>query len=402
MSLKNRPLFRSRKFWLGLAALGAAGILWLLVGKKPAAKMDQARAAWEGTAGPRPVPVRVVAAQQEDLVVRLKTIGTVTPLNTVTVRSRVDGQLQSVVFEEGKKVEKGQVLAEIDPAPYAIRLAQAEGQARQGLAQIETARRDLERLEKLYARNLVTAQEYELQQALVAEREGALASILADVDNAKLQLGYARIEAPISGRLGLRQVDAGNLIRANDANGLVTITQTQPIAVVFTVPEVDLQKVLDPLRAGEPLKVEAWDRREQNLLATGVLKTIDNQIDVQTGTLRLKAEFSNDDERLFPNQFVNVRLPVQTVANAVAIPGAAVQYGSRGTYVYVVNKEGKAVVRDVVLGPADGTRQSIASGLVSGELVVLEGLDRLRDGSKVIATEATPSSSNAVAGKAGP
>lgn len=391
---------RTRKLWLVLVVLGVAGVIGLTVGRKRAEKPDQGRASWEGASGPRPIPVRVIAAQKENLVVRLKTIGTVTPLNTVTVRSRVDGQLQRVVFEEGQKVEKGQLLAEIDPAPYAIRLAQSEGQRRQSVAQIESARRDLERLAKLYASKLVTAQEYELQQTLVAEREGALASIIAEVENAKLQLDYAKIAAPISGRLGLRQIDAGNLIRANDANGLVVITQTQPISVLFTVPEVELQKVLDPLRAGEPMKVEAWDRNEQNLLATGVLKTIDNQIDVQTGTLRLKAEFLNGDERLFPNQFVNVRLPVQTIANAVAIPGAAVQHGSRGTYVYVI-KDQKAVVRDVTLGPADGTRQSIAKGLVPGEMVVLEGLDRLRDGSKVISMDAT-STPPAPGAKAGP
>lgn len=238
----------------------------------------------------------------------------------------------------------------------------------------------MQRFQQLNEKQLLTSQELELQQALVEEREGQLAAFQAQVDNARLELGYTRIEAPISGRLGLRQVDAGNLIRGGDSGGLVVITQTQPISVLFTVPEVDLQKVLDPMRTGEQLVAEAWDRNEQTLLATGVLKTVDNQINVATGTLRLKAEFTNADERLFPNQFVNVRLRVLTIANAIVIPAAAVQYGSRGTYVYVVNEKSQSVVRDLVLGPADGTLQSVAQGLKTGDEVVLEGLDRLRDG----------------------
>jgi multidrug efflux system membrane fusion protein len=314
-------------------------------------------------------------------------------MNTVTVRSRVDGQLERVVFEEGQMVRQGQVLAEVDPAPYEIQLAQVEAQMRQNVAQLETARRDLARFKELHGRDLLTTQQLEAQQALVREREAMVAADQAQVDDAKLQLAYTNIQAPISGRLGLRQVDAGNLIRANDQNGIVVITQTQPISVLFTVPEIDLQKVLDPLRAGETLAVQAWDRSEQNLLATGILKTVDNQIDVATGTLRLKAEFPNDDERLFPNQFVNIRLRVRTLENAVVIPAAAVLFGSRGTYVYVINEQDEAIVRDLVLGPTDGTHQSIAEGLKPGEAVVLEGLDRLREGRKVIVTnETTPAS----------
>jgi multidrug efflux system membrane fusion protein len=370
--------------------LATAGGIWLLVRPAAAPVTDPGRAPWEGTQGPRPIPVSTVAAALRDLPVHLKAIGTVTPLNTVTVRSRVDGQLLRVVFDEGQTVKAGQLLAEIDPAQYQIQLAQAEAQQRQNLAQLETAKRDLERFQQLHGQNLLTTQQLEAQQSLVAERNAVLAADQAQVDNARLRLAYTKIEAPISGRLGLRQVDAGNLIRANDQNGLVVITQTRPIAVMFTVPEIDLQKVLDPLRAGERLEVEAWDRSEKNLLATGVLKTVDNQIDAATGTLRLKAEFANDDDELFPNQFVNVRLRVRTLADAIVIPGAAVQYGSRGTYVYVVNARDEAVVRDVVLGPMDGTMQAITQGLTAGEAVVLEGLDRLRDGRKVILTNSTP------------
>jgi multidrug efflux system membrane fusion protein len=330
-----------------------------------------------------PIPVRAVPAQQQDLAVHLRAIGTVVPLNTVTVHSRVEGELMRVAFQEGQQVEKGQLLAEIDPTPYKIRLAQMEAQLRQNDAQLKTARSDLARLKQLQAKNLITQQELEAQQALVSEREAALAADQAQVDDARRQLSYTKIEAPISGRLGLRQVDAGNLIRPGDANGLVVITQTRPIAVMFTVPEIDLQKVIEPLRAGEKLPVEAWDRTEQSVLATGTLKTVDNQIDLATGTLRLKAEFPNEEERLFPNQFVNVRLQVRVLKDAVVIPTAAVQYGSRGPYVYLVNAESQATVRDIVLGPVEADRQAIAKGLRPGENVILEGVDRLREGRNV-------------------
>lgn len=329
------------------------------------------------------VPVKTVAAKEDPLAVYLKSIGTVTPLNTVTVRSRVEGQLVKVAFKEGQKVKRGDLLAEIDPSPYKIKLAQAEGNQKQNQAQLKNAESDLERLKQLFDKTLVTAQELDAAQALVAERRGALAANEAQVQDARLQLAYTRIEAPIDGRLGLRHVDEGNLIRPGDSGGLVVITQTQPIAVLFTVPEVDLQKVLEPLRAGEELVAEAWDRNEQNVLAKGILRTVDNQIDIATGTLRLKAEFANDDERLFPNQFVNIRLRVRTIKDAIVIPAAAVQYGSRGTYVYIVNEESKAIIRDVVLGSSDGTWQAVTKGVGAGDQVVLEGLDRLREGRPV-------------------
>jgi membrane fusion protein, multidrug efflux system len=325
-------------------------------------------------------PVRAVPVVRKDLTLHLRAIGTVVPLNIVTVKSRVEGQLLKVAFEEGQQVEKGQLLAEIDPLPYKIRLAQAEGNQRQNQSQLRTAKADLDRFKQLHSQNLVSQQQLEAQQALVTEREGALAADQAQVEDARRQLAYTRVESPISGRLGMRLVDAGNLVRANDANGLVVITQMRPIAVTFTIPEVDLQKVVEPLRAGEQLEVEAWDRTEQTKLATGVLKTTDNQIDLATGTLRLKAEFPNTDEKLFPNQFVNIRLRVSTIKDAVVVPAPAVQYGSRGTYVYLVNEEQKATVRDVVLGPTSGSDQAILKGLEPGNVVVLEGIDRLREG----------------------
>lgn len=346
--------------------------------------------AWAGKNGPPLVPVKVVAAERRALPVNLKAIGTVTPLNSVVVRSRVDGELLKVYFTEGQRIEKGALLAEIEPAPYRILLAQAEGQYEQSMAQLEVARSDLERLRPLTERNLVTAQQVEVQQALVREREGILAANRARVDDARLQLAYTRIEAPIAGRLGLRQVDPGNLVRAGDANGLAMITQTTPISVLFTIPEVDLLKVLDPVRRGEELPVEAWDRSEEVRLGTGILRTVDNQIDLATGTLKLKAEFANADDRLFPNQFVNVRLRVQTLEDAIVIPTAAVQFGSRGNYVYVIDEQETATVRAITLGPADGMSQAVLEGLRPGERVVLEGLDRLREGRKVIVVADDP------------
>jgi multidrug efflux system membrane fusion protein len=383
--MPKQPLSkRSRWILYGVILVIVASGVWYFNRSQPRPNRWGPNPAWAGK-GPHPaMPVRVVAAERRDLPLHLKAIGTVTPLNTVTVRSRVDGQLLHVVFAEGQKVEKGQLLAEIDPAPYKLQLAQAEGQVRQNQAQLETTRSDLERLQQLYEKRLVTTQEIDAQRSLVREKEGILASNQAKVAEARLQLAYTRIEAPIAGRLGLRRVDAGNLIRASDANGLVVITQTQPIAVLFTVPENDLQKVVEPLRQGEHLNVQAWDRNEKNLLATGILKTVDNQIDLTTGTLRLKAEFPNEDEKLFPNQFVNVRLRVRTLASALVIPAAAVQFGSRGTYVYIVNDKNQAVIRDVVLGPSDGVDQAIQSGLQPGDSVVLEGIDRLRDGRDVV------------------
>lgn len=333
------------------------------------------------------VPVRAATAQRQDLQVHLRAIGTVVPLNTVTVRSRVEGQLLRVGFQEGQFVEKGAVLAEIDPLPYQIRLTQAEANLRQNEAQLKTAKADLERFRQLQGQKLVTEQQLEAQQSLVAEREAGVAADQALVADARRQLAYTKVEAPISGRLGLRQVDVGNLIRPNDANGIVVITQTRPIAVMFTVPEIDLQKVLEPIRAGELMHTEAWDRGEEKMVATGIVKTIDNQIDLATGTLRLKAEFANADDKLFPNQFVNIRIRVRTLKDVVVIPGAAVQYGSRGTYVYTTNDQMQATVRDVKLGPSDGERQVIEQGLKAGEKAILEGLDRLREGRPVTLIE---------------
>ncbi|MEY4816158.1 MAG: hypothetical protein RLZZ162_3231 [Verrucomicrobiota bacterium] len=377
------PQSSRRWFIYSAVALVFAGGVWYFGFRAEAPKPSGGSYFRSSKSNAQPVPVKAEAAQSRDLSVHLRAIGTVVPLNIVTVRSRVDGQLLRVAFSEGQEVTAGQLLAEIDPLPYQLRLTQMEGQLRLSESQLRTVRSDLERFKVLNAQTLISPQQLEAQQALVAEREGALATAQAQVEDARRQLAYTKVEAPIAGRLGLRQVDAGNIVRAGDAGGMVVITQTRPISVMFTIPEMELQKVVEPLRAGEQLVVEAWDRSEGVVLATGSLKTVDNQIDLATGTLRLKAEFANADEKLFPNQFVNVRLRVRTLKAALVIPSVAVQYGSRGTYVYVVNAENKATVRDIVLGPSDGAQQSITKGLQSGDLVVLEGVDRLREGRAV-------------------
>src|SRR5690606_13293575 len=331
-----------------------------------------------------PVPVRTVTATREDLKVHIKAIGTVTPLNTVTVRSRVDGPLVKVPFQEGQQVKAGDLLAEIDPSPFRVRLAQVEGTLQETRAQLKTAEDDLVLYKRLYEQRSIPKQQLDKQQSLVEQLKGTLKNHQAQVDDAKLQLSYTRIEAPITGRLGLRRVDVGNLVNGGDNTGIVTITQTKPIAVSFTVPENQLVAVRAAYaEAGanaEPLAVEAWDRSELQQLATGQLTTLDNQIDPATGTLRLKATFDNADDSLFPNQFVNARLQLKTLSGAVTIPADAVQHGSKGTYVYVLDEEKKARVRMLKLGPVEGDRIAVEEGLAEGEAVVLEGVDRLSDG----------------------
>ncbi len=380
MALPPRRWF----LYAAVALVFVGGVWWFGFRAEPKKQVSQF-GSFHSRGSTQPTPVRAVAAKKKDMSVHLRAIGTVVPLNTVVVRSRVDGPLLRVAFQEGQSVERGQLLAEIDPLPYQIKLSQTEANLRQNQAQLQTARSDLERFKQLSAQTLMSQQQLEAQQSLVAERDATVAASQAQVDDARRQLTYTKIEAPMSGRLGLRQVDVGNLIRANDVNGIVVLTQTRPIAVAFTVPEIDLQKGIEPPRAGEQLEVEAWDRGEEGVLARGIVRTVDNQIDLATGTLRLKAEFPNDDEKLFPNQFVNIRLRVRTLKDVIVVPAQAVQYGSRGTYVYMINAEQKATVRDVVVGPADGNDQSIAKHLEPGELVITEGIDRLREGRLVIA-----------------
>jgi multidrug efflux system membrane fusion protein len=330
-----------------------------------------------------PVPVVAVPARRGDMPVYLSALGTVTAYNTVTVKSRVDGQIVRIAFTEGQTVKAGDLLVEIDPRPFEVQLAQAEGQMARDRAQLDVARRTLQRNKDLLDQGIIARQMYDDQQATVGQFEGAVQVDQALIDQAKLQLTYSRVTAPIGGKVGLRRVDVGNVIHANDENGLLVITQVQPITVLFTVPEDDLRAVLEKTGGGPTLTVEAYDRAGQKLIATGSLQSTDNQIDPQTGTTKLKGVFENADGALFPNQFVNVRLLLDVDEGTVIVPGAAVQRGKDGTFVYVVKADETVEVRPVVLGPSSGGHTAIASGLAADERVVTDGVDKLRAGSKV-------------------
>ncbi len=330
-----------------------------------------------------PVPVKVTAARSQQIEVILRALGTVTAYNTVTVRSRVSGELVKVAFQEGQTVKAGDLLAQVDPRQFQVALDQAQGTLQQNLAQLENARRDLQRYQALFKQDSIAKQQLDTQAALVRQYEGTIKSNRAAVDDAKLQLDYSRITAPIGGRLGLRQVDQGNLVSSSDTNGVVVITQTQPISVLFTLPETQLPQVLAQLRAGSTLRVEAYDRADTTRLATGQLETVDNQIDITTGTVKLKARFDNADQSLFPNQFVNARLLVETRSQVTAIPTAAVQQGSAGSFVFVAKADNTVEVRQVELGPVNGDWVAVNKGMQPGENVVVEGTDRLRAGARI-------------------
>jgi multidrug efflux system membrane fusion protein len=392
--LSEAPPKSRVKLWLiGFLLLGLGGYAVYRFGTGAPAESQAAR---QGGFGGRPgggfgggggrgqvVPVRVVPATRQNLDVYLRALGTVTPINTVVVRPKLDGELVKVNFTEGQHVVKGQVLAEIDARTYQVQLAQAEGALEESRARLKNAETDLERYQTLAREQLVTSQQVVGQESQVRELGGAIQTSEAQVANARLSLSYTKIIAPIEGRLGLRQVDAGNLVRSGDANGIVVITQMRPISVIFTVPETDLPPVLESLRANRKLPVEAWDRADVVKLATGALQTVDNQIDTATGTIKLRATFDNSDESLFPNQFVNIRLRVRTLENATTIPAAAVQRAAFGEFVYVVKPDNTVGIQRVTLGPTEGERVAITSGVAPQAQVVLEGVDQLTEGAKV-------------------
>ena len=335
----------------------------------------------------RAQPVQVATVTQGEIDVVLNALGTVTALNTVAVRARVDGQLIRVGFREGQLVKAGEVLAEIDPRPYQVQLDQVRGQLARDEAQLAIARLDLERYRGLLAKESIARQQVEAQDALVRQLQGTVMTDRAQLDNAQLQLDFTRITAPLSGRLGLRQVDVGNMLRAGDATGIVVLTQTQPISVVFAIPAESLTPVLARLQARQTLQVEAWDRDARNRLASGRVASVDNQVDVSTGTVKIKAEFANQDQALFPNQFVNVRLRVETRKDALLIPLAALQRGTPGTFVYRLKDDLTVEIVKVQPGPQQGEVLAIESGLQAGlqpgERVVSDGGDRLRPGARV-------------------
>ena len=380
----DRSRRRSRWKWaLGALALCLlAGAVYVFFARNGVAQSGSPKQALNNPAA-RSIPVAVAPAKTGDIGIFLNGLGTVTALNTVSVKSRVDGQLMSVPFREGDLVRAGDVLAQVDPRPFQVQLDQALGQRARDEALLKNAQVDLERYRVLVQQDSIPTQQLDTQAALVSQYEAAIKVDQAQIENARLQLTYARVTAPISGRLGLRLVDVGNVVHANDQTGLLVITQVQPITVLFTVPEDDLRAVLVRKASGDRLVVEAYDRAGRAKLATGTLQSTDNQIDPTTGTTRLKAVFDNSDSALFPNQFVNVRLLLDVRTAAVIAPTAAIQRGANGTFVFVVKNDQTVEVRPITAGPTTGDDTAIEKGLAAGEQIVVDGVDKLRGGSAV-------------------
>ncbi len=368
------PFLRGWRLWAMLGSALLVGIVFFLRTKAKDLAVNPAG---------RPVPVAVAKARKGDMAVHLTGLGTVTALNSVTVKSRVDGQLLRVVFTEGQMVREGDLLAEIDPRPFQVQLMQAEGQLAKDQAAAQNAMADLKRLEGLVQQGIISRQQLDTQSSSVAQYQAALKSDQAQVESAKLNLVYSRITAPISGRVGLRQVDAGNMVRATDANGLATLAPIQPINVVFAVPADNIQKVMSQSATGGRLPVEAWDRDLRNRLGTGVLAAIDNQVDSATGTVRLKALFANEDRALFPNQFVNAQLLLDTLRGVVIIPTASIQRGPQGSFVYAVKADNTVELRIIEIQGTEGDDTAVRKGLEGGETVIIDGLEKLRPGSKI-------------------
>jgi multidrug efflux system membrane fusion protein len=382
----TRPARRGRPWvWIiALLVLIAAGVgAWWWSGGGNNAAPEQAKGKGRGDPGSRPMPVVAMAAHTGNIEVFINALGTVVPRNMLVVRSRVDGQLVSVAFKEGQNVKQGDLLAQIDPRPFEVQLTQANGQMARDQAQLKNAQVDLERYRTLLSQDSISRQQVDTQAALVTQYQGAIEADRGAVESAKLQLTYSRITAPISGRVGLRQVDVGNIVHASDGNGLVTITQVQPVGVIFPVPEDNVPRIVKRMQADPDLPVEAYDRNGQVKLAEGKLITFDNQIDPATGPVKLKAEFANTNNVLFPNQFVNVRMGIETRENVVLVPSAAVQRGAPGTFVFLVNSDHSVTVRPVVVGAVQGENTQVQSGIATGDMVVVDGADRLREGAKV-------------------
>ena len=358
---------------------------------KPEGKGDKSK--WTGSGRPgnkdmgggngKPTPVSVGEVRSMDIRQRVDALGTLQALNTAVVRAKVDGELKAVRFAEGQWVQAGQLLADIDARPFEAQLNQAQGQLARDAAQLKNAQLDLQRYQDLLSKDAIARQQVETQAALVNQVQGTVQSDQAQVETARLQLSYTKVTAPISGRLGLKQAELGSLVRASDPNGLVSITQTQPMAVVFAVPEAHVPLIMRKLKAGLALPVEAWDREQKQRLAKGRVSTTDNAIDMATGTLKLKATLDNHDGQLFPNQFAQIRLELDTLKNVLVVPTQAVQRGAQGTLVYVVQADQTVQTKVVQLLAVEGEWQAVQGDLKAGDVVVTDGADRLRTGSTV-------------------
>ena len=376
-SQPNTPAPRTRKI----------SIRWIIIS---VVAMIIAIAAYRLMSGPKKtrtddstIPVTTVQASLGRMEVTLPALGTVTPRNTITVHTQIDGPLLRMPFKEGQLVKAGEVLAEIDPRPYQATLLQAQGQLLRDQALLANAELDLTRYQTLWKQDSVSKQQLDTQVALVKQYQGTVKLDQGQIDTATVNLSYTRILAPISGRVGLRNVDPGNIVHTSDANGLVVITQSQPITALFSLPQDQLADVLNAQRGGHTLEVTAWDRTNQQRIALGTLDSIDNQVDTTTGTFKLRALFANQDNRLFPNQFINIRLRVASITQATLLPIAAIQHGSIGTYVYVIKPDQTATLRSVKLGASDAKQSVVLSGVTAGEAVVIDGADRLKEGSLV-------------------
>jgi multidrug efflux system membrane fusion protein len=377
------PPRRRRRAWIWVLLLGIAGFIAYRSYQGVQQKKAAETAAQERRSANRAVSVAASAATRGDMPIYLRGLGTVQAYNTVNVKTRVDGPIVAVNFTEGQFVTKGEVLVEIDPRTFKATVDQANGQLARDEAQLHDAQVNLARYQALWQAQVIAKQQLDTQAAQVGQFEGTIEADKANIESADLTLGFTKVTAPISGRIGLRQVDIGNIVHASDPNPLAVITQMQPIAVLFTIPADSLQPVLAKLRAGAKLPVDAYDRADRNKIASGTLETVDNQIDPNTGTSRLKSVFPNQDNALFPQQFVNARLLLDTKRGVTIIPAPAVQRGPQGPYVYVVDSNQKAEMRQVTLGQLEGNDQQVTSGIVPGEMVVTDGQDKLQEGSKV-------------------
>ncbi|WP_264049691.1 MdtA/MuxA family multidrug efflux RND transporter periplasmic adaptor subunit [Methylobacterium flocculans] len=390
------PVRRRRRGWLWLVLLlilagaGYAGYRFYLAPKadtQTAASQGRGRGARGGQHAEPPQAVGIATITPGDVPIVLAGLGTVTPLATVTVRSQISGYLTEIGFREGQTVKKGDFLAQIDSRPYEAQLAQYQGQLMRDQALLQNSKLDLARFQRLAQQDSISKQNVDTQGALVKQNEGTVAADQALVDQQRLNITYTRIVSPVEGRVGLRQIDQGNYVTAATTS-IVVVTQLHPISVVFTLPEDDVARVMRRVRSGAKLAVTAYDRGDVNAIATGTLDTVDNQIDTTTGTVKLRAIFQNQDDALFPNQFVNAKLTVDTVRDAPIVPTAAILRGTPGTYVYLMQGDDKVVVRPIKLGEADGARTVVLEGLQPGDRVVVDGTDRLRDGASVRVTEA--------------